>query len=277
MSNWSDASWGEFVRSKEFTLDRAAFLIAKSLQYPSLDIDEQLRILDSMGEELKRSIDNKRPTEIIASINEYLFEKHGFRGNEQDYYDPRNSYLNDVIARRTGIPITLSVLYIELARRIGFELHGVGFPGHFLVKHMYHDFAIVIDPFNKGKILSQEDFQYLLDKLYNGQVRFEQRFLDSVTKEQILIRMLRNLKDTYMHSYDYNKALTAIDMTVSIDPNLAEEFRDRGLVLYAKKLFGDALSNLTKYLEMQPDAVDADNIYQMIMDIQSLFRHDMYG
>jgi regulator of sirC expression with transglutaminase-like and TPR domain len=277
MSNWSDASWGEFVRSKEFTLDRAAFLIAKSLQYPSLDIDEQLRILDSMGEELKRSIDNKRPTEIIASINEYLFEKHGFRGNDQDYYDPRNSYLNDVIARRTGIPITLSVLYIELARRIGFELHGVGFPGHFLVKHMYHDFTIVIDPFNKGKILSQEDFQYLLDKLYNGQIRFEQRFLDSVTKEQILIRMLRNLKDTYMHSYDYNKALTAIDMTVSIDPNLAEEFRDRGLVLYEKKLFGDALSNLTKYLEMQPDAVDADNIYQMIMDIQSFFRHDMYG
>lgn len=277
MSNWSNSSWGEFVRSKEFTLDRAAFLIAKSLQYKSLDIDNQLLILDSMGKELKDSIGGKeRPTEIIASINEYLFDKHGFKGNNDDYYDPRNSYINDVIVRRTGIPITLSVLYIELARRVGFVLHGVGFPGHFLVKHVYHEFEIILDPFNKGRILAQEDLRHLLDQLYNGQVRLERRFLDSITNEQILIRMLRNLKDAYMYSYDYDKALLATDMTIAIDPNLAEEFRDRGLVFYQKKLYGDALSNLTKYLEMQPDANDADNIFQIISDIQSLFKHDMY-
>jgi regulator of sirC expression with transglutaminase-like and TPR domain len=274
----SNYEWGEYIRSKEFFLDRAALMIAKSLQYQSLDIDEHLQVLDEMGNELKDLIGSrKRPTEIIASINEYMFEKQGFKGNREDYYDPRNSYLNDVIARKTGIPITLSVLYMELARRVGFELQGVGFPWHFLVKYVYHDIAIVIDTFNKGRILAQEDFQHLLDQLYNGQVRFEQRFLASVTNEQILIRMLRNLKDAYMHSYDYNRALSATDMVITIDPNLAEEFRDKGLIFYQKKLYSDALSNLTKYLEMQPDAGDADSIYQIITDIQSLFRHDMYG
>jgi regulator of sirC expression with transglutaminase-like and TPR domain len=276
MSN-SDYGWSEYIRSKEFTLDRAAFMIAKSLQYHSLNIDKQLQTLDAMGNDLKAVLGNReRPTEIIISINEYVFEKQGFKGNSEDYYDPRNSYLNDVITCKTGIPITLSVLYMELARRIGFMLHGVGFPGHFLVKHLYHDITIVLDPFNRGRILAKEDFQHLLDQLYNGQVRFEPRFLDAVTNEQILIRMLRNLKDAYMYSYDYNRALSATNMILTIDPNLAEEFRDRGLIFYQKKLYGDALSNLTKYLEMQPDAGDADNIFQIIKDIQSFFRHDMY-
>ncbi len=274
----SNYEWSEYIKSKEFSIDRAALMIAKSLQYPSLDIDEHLQMLDTMGNELNNLLgDRKRPTEIIASINAYMFGKQGFKGNIEDYYDPRNSYLNDVIARKAGIPITLSVLYMELARRVGFELQGVGFPGHFLVKHVYHDIVIVIDTFNKGRILAQEDFQHLLDQLYNGQIRFEQRFIGSVTNEQILIRMLRNLKDAYMHSYDYNRALSATDMIIAIDPKLAEEFRDKGLIFYQKKLYGDALSNLAKYLKMQPDAGDADSIYQMITDIQSLFRHDMYG
>ena len=144
----SDYGWGEYTRNKEFTLDKVALILAKSLQYNSLNIDAQLQILDAMGNELKDLIgDKERPTEIIAAINEYVFEKHKFKGNKDDYYDPRNSYLNDVISRKTGIPIALSVLYMELARRIGFVLHGVGFPGHFLVKHVYHDITIVLDPF----------------------------------------------------------------------------------------------------------------------------------
>ncbi len=273
----SDYGWGEYTRNKEFTLDKVALIIAKSLQYNSLNIDTQLQILDTMGNELKDLIgDKERPTEIIAAINEYVFEKHKFKGNKDDYYDPRNSYLNDVISRKTGIPIALSMLYMELARRIGFVLHGVGFPGHFLVKHVYHDITIVLDPFNKGRILTQEDLQNFLDQLYNGQVKFEQRFLDPVTDKQILARMLRNLKNAYMYSYDYNRALSATDMIITIEPNIAEEFRDRGLIYYQKKLYGDALSNLRKYLEMQPDAGDTDDIFQIIRDIQSFYRYDMY-
>ena len=148
-------------------------MIAKVLQYPSLDIDAQLQIMDSMASELKSFInDKKRPTEIINAMNEYIFENQAFSGNNQDYYDPRNSYLNDVLAHKTGIPITLSVLYLELARRIRFKLYGVGFPGHFLIKYADGDLEIVLDPFSKGRILASEDYQVLLDQLYNGQVRF---------------------------------------------------------------------------------------------------------
>ncbi len=269
--------WNEYVAGKELLLDKTAFMMAKTLQYPSLNIDEQLRIIDSMAVELKSFIDHKeRPTEIINAMNEYIFEKQAFAGNVQDYYDPRNSYLNDVLARKTGIPITLSVLYIELARRIGFKLHGVGFPGHFLIKYAEKDLEIVLDPFSTGRILAYEDYQFLLDQLYNGQIKFEKSFLNAVTNEQILIRMLRNLKDAFVYSYDYDKALMATDMVLSIDQNIAEEFRDRGMIFYYKQLYENALSDLTKYLENKPDANDADNILAIIRDIQTILRQDMY-
>ncbi|MFY3741265.1 MAG: regulator of sirC expression with transglutaminase-like and TPR domain [Candidatus Nitrosomirales archaeon] len=269
--------WNEYVRSKELVLDKTAFMMAKTLQYPSLNIDEQLRIIDSMAAELKSFIDHReRPTEIITAMNEYIFEKQAFAGNVQDYYDPRNSYLNDVLAHKTGIPITLSVLYIELARRIGFKLHGVGFPGHFLIKYAEKDLEIVLDPFSKGRILAYEDYQVLLDQLYNGQIKFEKSFLNTVTNEQILIRMLRNLKDAFVYSYDYDKALMTTDMVLSIDQNIAEEFRDRGMIFYYKQLYENALSDLTKYLENKPDANDADNILAIIRDIKAILSQDMY-
>jgi len=269
--------WNEHVKNKNLVLDRTAFMMAKTLQYPSLGIDEHLKIMDSMANELKNFVNHKeRPTEIINAMNEYIFEKQAFSSNIEDYYDPRNSYLNDVLAHKTGIPITLSVLYIELARRIKFNLHGVGFPGHFLVKYADNDLEIVLDPFSKGRILAYEDYQTMLDQLYNGQVKFEKRFLNAVTNEQIVIRMLKNLKDAFVYSYDYNKALMATDMILAINADLAEEFRDRGLIFYYKQLYSDALSDLTKYLEMQPEASDADNVLRIIRDIQAIFRHDMY-
>lgn len=278
MGSTSDISeWNEQVGKKDLMLDVTAFMMARTLQYPSLDVNEQLRMVDHMAYELKSIVDHReRPTEIINAINEYIFVEKRFSGNVDDYYDPRNSYLNDVIKRKIGIPITLSVLYIELARRIGFTLQGVGFPGHFLIKYVDGDFEIVLDPFGKGRILACEDYQTILDQLYAGQIRFEKKFLASVTNGQILIRMLRNLKDAFVYSYDYDKALTATDMILAMSPDLAEEFRDRGLILYYKKLYSSALSNLARYLEMQPDASDADNIFRLIGDIQAIFRHDMY-
>ncbi|HLE35211.1 MAG TPA: transglutaminase-like domain-containing protein [Nitrososphaerales archaeon] len=271
------SQWKDYIKNGDLPLDRTAFMMAKVLQYPSLDIEGQLQIMDSMASELKSFMnDKKRPTEIINGMNEYIFEKQAFSANNQDYYDPRNSYLNDVLARKTGIPITLSILYIELARRIQFKLYGVGFPGHFLVKHADQDLEIVLDPFGKGRILAYEDYQVLLDQLYNGQIRFEKRFLNSVTNEQILIRMLRNLKDAFIYSYDYDKALMATEMVLMINPEIAEEFRDRGMIFYYKQLYSNALSNLTRYLEMQPDASDADNILAIIQDIKAILGQNMY-
>jgi len=271
------SQWKDYIKNRDLPLDRTAFMIAKVLQYPSLDIDAQLQTMDSIASELKSFInDKKRPTEIINAMNEYIFEKQAFSGNSQDYYDPRNSYLNDVLARRTGIPITLSVLYIELARRVQFKLYGVGFPGHFLIKYADGDLEIVLDPFSKGRILAYEDYQVLLDQLYNSQIRFEKSFLNAVTNEQILIRILRNLKDAFIYSYDYDKALMATEMVLAINPGIAEEFRDRGMIFYYKQLYSNALSDLTRYLEMQPDASDADNILAIIQDIKAILGQNMY-
>ena len=271
------SQWKDHIKNGDLTLDRTAFMVAKVLQHPSLDIEGQLQIMDSIASELKIFVNyKKRPTEIINAMNEYIFEKQVFSGNSQDYYDPRNSYLNDVIARKTGIPITLSVLYIELARRVQFKLYGVGFPGHFLIKYTDNDLEIVLDPFSKGRILAYEDYQALLDQLYNGQVTFEKRFLNAVTNEQILIRMLRNLKDAFIYSYDYDNALMATEMVLAINPEIAEEFRDRGMIFYYKQLYSNALSDLTKYLEMQPDASDADNILAIIHDIKAIMKQNMY-
>jgi regulator of sirC expression with transglutaminase-like and TPR domain len=270
------SQWNEHVR-KDVSLDRTALLMARTLQYPSLDVEEQMRMMDTMAYELKEYVGTReRATEIINAMNEFIFVKHGYSGNSDDYYDPRNSYLNDVIRRKKGIPITLSVLYMELARRIGFQLYGVGFPGHFLIKYVRDDLEIVIDPFSKGRILSYDDYQIILDQLYNGQIRFEKKFLEPVSNDQIIIRMLRNLKDTFVYSYDYDRALLSTEMILAIRPDIAEEFRDMGIILYYKKLYSSAISNLTKYLEMQPDATDADRITQIIRDMQSIFRHDMY-
>lgn len=271
------SQWKDHIKNGDLALDKTAFMMAKILQYLPLDIDGQLQIIDSMASDLKNTINHReRPTEIINAMNEYMFEKQGFAGNIEDYYDPRNSYLNDVIARRSGIPITLSVLYIELARRVQFKLYGVGFPGHFLIKYAENDLEIVLDPFSKGRILAYEDYQVLLDQLYSGQVRFEKRFLNAVTNEQILIRMLRNLKDAFVYSYDYEKALMATEMVLAINPEIAEEFRDRGMIFYYKKFYSNAFSDLTKYLEMQPEASDADNILAIIHDIKAILGHNMY-
>lgn len=264
------AEWSSHVSNISISLDRTAFLIAKTLQYHSLDIGEMVHTIDAMGDELKRFVRGKeRTTEMIAAINEYLFQDMGFKGNAEDYYDPRNSYLNDVIARRKGIPITLSVLYIELARRIGLGLQGVGFPAHFLVKYADTDLEVVLDPFNKGRIVTGEDCQALLDQLYNGQVKFEKKFLDAVTNEQIVIRMLRNLKDAFAHSYDYGKSLTATEMILAIEPRLPEEIRDKGLLLYHMGRYSDALPNLSKYIEMEPEAMDIDAVLQVIREIRN--------
>ncbi len=270
--------WNSYVARKDgIVLDRAVFLLAKTLQDRSLDIDEEISRLDLMGRQLAERVGGReRPTEIIAAINEYIFEESGFRGNSDDYYDPRNSYLNHVLVRKMGIPITLSALYIELAKRIGFDLRGVGFPGHFLVKYSAGGLEIVIDPFNKGRILGSEDFQALLDQLYHGQVRFEPRFLAAATTEQILVRMLRNLKDAFLYSYDHERALLAIDMILAVNPELAEEFRDKGMLLYQRQRYAEAFSNLSRYLEMQPDAVDADNVMMIMRDIRSFAGSDMY-
>ncbi len=242
---------------EEIDLLRAGLAIAAG-DYPGLDVDFYLARVDQIASAVRaRRGDEFNPYRSIASINFVLFREQGFRGNRDDYYDPRNSFLNEVLERKTGIPITLSVLYMEVARRVGLELYGVGFPGHFLVKYLGEGEEIVIDPFHEGAIKTDEELEALLNELYRSEVALNPQFLRPVTKKQILERMLNNLKAIYLRREDWQRSLSVADHLVVLDPDSAENRRDRGLLYLKLECFSSAIEDLEAYLRMAPGAEDA--------------------
>jgi len=241
-------------------LGEAALTIAVS-DYPNLDIAAYLSRIDALATiaagRLGADADVYRS---IATLNFVLFQEHGFCGNREDYFDPKNSFLNEVLDRKIGIPISLSVLYIEVARRIGLSLRGVGFPGHFLVKYVDAEDEIVIDPFNQGDILSQQTLEKMLHRLYGGKIAFDSGLLEPISKKQILRRMLNNLKLIYLQQNDLIKGLSIVDRLILLDPASGEDIRDRGLIYLQLECFKQALEDLESYLRLAPDAEDAQAI-----------------
>jgi regulator of sirC expression with transglutaminase-like and TPR domain len=221
--------FAEVMNKPENRLDlgRAALLIA-SEEYPGLDILRYVAKLEAMAAAVRRQVEGTvDPLVKIDYLNRYLFLERGFRGNSQEYYDPRNSFLNDVLDRQLGIPITVSIVYMEVGRRVGMPLQGVGMPGHFIVKYANSDGDIYIDPFNKGRVLSREACEELIEQMYGEPVPFQETFLATVTKKQILARMLMNLKAIYIHTKDYLKALSVVERLLIIQPDVEQEVKDR--------------------------------------------------
>jgi regulator of sirC expression with transglutaminase-like and TPR domain len=258
------------VECSDDTLDlgRGALAIAR-VEYPQLDVAAYLARIDELAAEvsLHLSGDESGAHRSIAVLNFVLFYKHRFRGNREDYFDAKNSFLNEVLERRTGIPITLSVLYMEVAQRVGLPLLGVGFPGHFLVKYLDESQEIVIDPFDGGDIKSSDSLQRLLTGLYGDTVAFAPRFLEPVTKKQILRRMLNNLKFIYLRQRDLLKALAALDRMMIAEPNVPEDLRERGSVYLALEYFPQAAADFTNYLRLAPDAPDASQIRDQLVEM----------
>ena len=247
-------------------LAEAALLIAQE-EYPDMDVAVYLDRLDQMAEEVdKRAWNQKDPYGRLEALNRYLFDKARFRGNTVEYYDPRNSFLNEVLDRRTGIPITISTVYLEVGWRLGLPLRGVGFPAHFLVKYSSPEGEIVIDPFHRGAVLNEEDCQSRLDESYGGRVRFQRSFLATSTKRQILTRILTNLKGIYLAAKDHRRALAAIERILLIDPDLGREVRDRGILLMQLKQTSQAVADLERYLTMNPKAEDAEEVRTRLRD-----------
>ncbi len=253
-------------------LAKTTLLIAKCVEYPNLVIDEYLTRIEKMAVEIESRLgfDNRDPRSLIDRINDYLFVDQGFHGNEEDYYDPKNSFLNDLLERRTGIPITLSVLYMEIASRIGLSLVGVGFPGHFILKYEETAEVILIDPFNKGNTLSEEDCQTILNRVYLGRVQFQKEMLRSTSKKQIATRILHNLKNIYIDSKNFLKALRVVDMLLIINPKSSLDIRDRGLLYYNLECFSQALSDLETYIRLSPKSPDNEEIRNYIPILRSL-------
>jgi len=239
-----------------------------------LDVAAYRQRLADMGEEARRRVDPADgPREIVAKINQYLFVEFGLRGNEEDYFDPKNSFINEVLDRKIGIPITLSVIYMSVAEAIPLPLEGVGFPGHFLIRYAGEGDELLIDPFHQGVILSVPDCQDLLDHVYEGAVEFRPEFLHPAGRRQILQRMLNNLKGIYLRREDYPNALAIVDRLLCLEPNAPDELRDRGILHYRLRSFGKALTDLERYLRLAPNAQDREAVQHNIR----LLRHLVAG
>lgn len=251
--------------------------VARIIDYPNLKISEYMNNMNEMGKELTSQIKytkSMRPTHIIEKLNEFFFDDKKFQPNISDYYNPVNNYLNVVLEKRTGIPITLSLIYIHLASYMGFKLHPVNFPSHFLVKYILDedsDESIVIDPFNKGRIMDDYVLQDLLNKAYpRSTISWSNDLMKKTNSLQIIIRVLNNLKNGYMEVDDLNKIMKINEMILSFDSTSSEALRDKGIILYRNKEYQPALEILYKYIDLYPEANDIDRILELVKQIRNM-------
>lgn len=248
----------------------AALYIAQE-EYPELDCVAYIHRLDQMAEDLRARLPEEAyPLKLIRAINEFLFEAQGFVGNSTDYYNPQNSFLNRVLDRRTGIPITLSLVYLELAKRIDFPMAGVGMPGHFLVRPTLAEMAIFVDVFHKGEVMFEEDCRDRIRKMYGTEARMLPQHLEPIGTKPFLARLLTNLKVIYLQQQDIPRALGAIDRILVLIPNSLLERRDRGLIYYREGRLREAKEDLKYYLLNHPDAPDQFEIQQVISQINAI-------
>ena len=249
-------------------LGYAALTIGLSVN-PHLDIPAYLQRIDQLAREVAERRDPAGDVyHSLAALNHVLFRQHGFDGNRDDYYDPRNSFLSEVLDRKIGIPITLCVLYMEVARRISVPVEGIGFPGHFLVKCSAGEEAIFIDPFHRGEVKITEDLGQMLEKLYGRKVALRPQFLEAAGKKQILKRMLVNLKAIYLRNNSVGEALSIFDHLIILDPAGAEEIRYRGSLYLHMGCFRQAREDFDAYLRLAPNAHDAEMVREQIATLE---------
>ena len=238
----------------------AAFAIAR-VEYPALDAVPYLNRLDRMGEQAAMRLgaaDELSQDAAIRAFNEFLYDELGFTGNRDHYDDPRNSFLNEVLDRRTGIPITLAVIYLEVARRAGLRVDGINFPGHFLLRARDLTLAdaatdaVIIDPFHGGALLSESDCRQLLRQHVGDDAAFDRTLLAPATRHDIVVRMLVNLKRLYVRMRSFPQARFISSLLLAVDPSAISELRDRGLLAYHLQDFAAALHDLEEYLRLIP-------------------------
>jgi regulator of sirC expression with transglutaminase-like and TPR domain len=251
----------------EVTLDVAALEVA-TLENPVIEARKYLEMLDqiAVGLAARRGALASGP-EFISVANSYLFGEMGFRGAETEYYDPRNSCLNQVLDRRTGIPITLSVVYIEVARRLGRPVFGIGLPGHFVVEYDDGEFSTYIDPFHAGRLLDREECSLLAHEITGVDLAAEPAALDRVGSRYILVRMLNNLRSAYFRVNQYGKAAAVLDLLVEAFPGNSEYYKARGVARLNLRDFNGARTDFEGYLKRAPEAQDRPEVTRQLQAI----------
>lgn len=252
----------------EINVARAALFIAQEA-YPVLDVELCLGDLQAIADDIRPQLPTERyPLKILQTINGMLFETLGFQGDSEDYYNPDNSYLNVVLERRRGIPITLALVYLEVAARLDFPMVGIGLPGHFVVQPAVENGEIFVDVFHGGELLFPQDCEALLEKIYGEPVPLESRFLKPVTPKLFLMRMLANLKGIYVNQQAFPLALSVVDRMLILFPDDVQQIRDRGLLHYQVGNATEAQWDLEQYLTLEPQAADQAMIRHLLTQLQ---------
>jgi regulator of sirC expression with transglutaminase-like and TPR domain len=258
-------------------LARACLLIAEDA-YPGLDVEGYVNEVARLALRLRARLSRTAGAEEkVVELNQFLFDELGYTGNAEEYYDPRNSYLNEVIERRTGIPITLSVLYMELGRKIGLPLEGVSFPGHFLVRVRMRGGMLVLDPFAGGEPQTEDELRARLERVIprdvTGGVPVRdlplEQFLEPATNRQILARLLRNLKGIYRQAEMPERMLDVLNRALVVSPDSSSDLRDRGVVYEQLQAYRAALRDLADYVAREPDAADIDEMRAKLIELSS--------
>ena len=273
MSNSKPSTRDAFARAiagpdEEINLALAALLVAQD-SYPQLPVSPYLGRLDTLADRVQDRLGSETlPLIVLQDLLRTLFEEEGFRGNREAYYDPRNSFMNDVLDRKLGIPLTLGILTLEVGWRLGLPLSGVNFPGHFLLRFQGESLSLLIDPFDGGRTFFEEEAQGLLDRAYGGMVRLRPEFMRTARRREMLVRLLTNLKGIYLNVREPARALAVVDHILLIHPTAAAEIRDRGTLLARLGRTDEALAQLEWYLGAVPEASDAPRIQALVDDLR---------
>ncbi len=272
--------FAELISREDARIDlaRACLLIAQDA-YPNLEVERYMGEIERMAARLRARLGQTATAEDrIVALNQFLYEELGYWGNTEDYDDPRNSYLNEVIDRRTGIPITMAILYMELGQRIGLPVEGVSFPGHFLVRLRLRGGMLVLDPFSGGAPQSEDELRNrvkrvipdgVADDLPASELPLDQ-FLEPAKNRQILSRVLRNLKRVYREANKPERMLDVLNRMLLVTPDASAELRDRGYVYQRLECYRAAFKDLTDYAEREPDAPDLDEVRSKLMELSAL-------
>ena len=248
-------------REERIDLALAVLLIAKE-EYPKLAIEDYVERLDQLAGELRIEVDlDAGPQKVLEGLSWFLHKEQGFTGNADEYYDARNSYLNEVMDRRLGIPITLCIVYLEVARRAGIKLQPVTFPGHFLIKMPQDDSEdLFVDPYYGGRLMTVEDCRSFYNELHGDSTPFSETMLAAGTRRQVVTRVLRNLKAIYLRNQELDRALRTIELMTTVTPWDLDQIRDRGLVHYRLGQIEEAVADLEVYASHAPEGPALDSV-----------------
>ena len=254
-------------------LPEYALQLSRIIAFPELDVRNEISKIDQIGLKIRKTFESfsqSRPTQIIERINDQLYGKEKFRPNRDDYYNPSNSFLNVVIRRKIGIPITLSILYMRIAESLEFKLVPVSFPSHFLIKYILEgESEIIIDPYNEGRIMDDYSLKQLLDQTAPKlSVALTRDFVDRASVTKVMIRMLNNLKTSYFECQDIDKAELVNEMILNIHSNDQYGLRDKGMIMLKRKYQQEALELFNQYIEKYPEADDIDPILELVRKLK---------